>query len=100
MSTKIARIMKMAGFALAPSVGSQTYAADPVTDAMQEAYVPYRVALFKIPWEVAARRGLAPDAGTRLRSLGNLGCGAAPAYVAQDAGALGALPRRGITMRG
>ncbi|MDO8449222.1 MAG: hypothetical protein Q7T10_10510 [Rhodoferax sp.] len=47
MSCRIIRTISSATFAIALCAGSQAFAADPGTDAMQEAYAPYRVALFK-----------------------------------------------------
>lgn len=47
MSVFLNRTLKTASCALAVLAGSHAWAADPVTDAMQAAYAPYRVALFK-----------------------------------------------------
>lgn len=47
MSHRLAHILKLAATALAICAGSSSFAGDPVNDAIQEAYAPYREALFQ-----------------------------------------------------
>lgn len=47
MSNEVIRAASTAAFVLGICAASTVFAADPVTDAMQEAYAPYRLALFK-----------------------------------------------------
>lgn len=47
MSTRLSHSLKTIGLAVALSVGMFAHAADPVTDLMQAANAPYRMALYK-----------------------------------------------------